>query len=204
ASYNLREFAKAGGLMSYGTSVTEASRQAVLFARLGSAHENACGIVPRPSLQPLHQALQQPGAWLDRREEHVFMIRVCAGAVDAESIERWDPYRDREIAVRSAADERRPLQLEANLLCNGRGFVEQEIDAPSTHERWACDLARHRRFDVGSRRFQGLDLSFHLACTRMVAETQVHLDHAFFRDRISSGATINQSDIRRDAARMVT
>src|SRR6516165_6648130 len=109
ASYNLREFAKAGGLMSYGTSVTEASRQAGLFARLGSAHENACGIVPRPSLQPLHQALQQPGARLDRREEHVFMIRVCAGAVDAESIERWDPHRDREIAVRSAADERRPL-----------------------------------------------------------------------------------------------
>ena len=78
---NLREFAKAGGLMSYGTSVTEASRQAGLFARPGSAHENACGIVPRPSLQPLHQALQQPGARLDRREEHVFMIRVCAGAV---------------------------------------------------------------------------------------------------------------------------
>src|SRR6516164_8188047 len=109
ASYNLREFAKAGGLMSYGTSVTEASRQAGLFARLGSAHENACGIVPRPSLQPLHQALQQPGARLDRREEHVFMIRVCAGAVDAQSIERWDAHRDREIAVRSAADERRPL-----------------------------------------------------------------------------------------------
>jgi hypothetical protein len=109
ASYNLREFAKAAGLMSYGTSVTEASRQAGLFARPGSAHENACGIVPRPSLQPLHQALQQPGARLDRREEHVFMIRVCAGAVDAESIERWDPHRDREIAVRSAADERRPL-----------------------------------------------------------------------------------------------
>jgi len=106
---NLREFAKAGGLMSYGTSVTEASRQAGLFARLGSAHENACGIVPRPSLQPLHQALQQPGARLDRREEHVFMIRVCAGAVDAQSIERWDAHRDREIAVRSAADERRPL-----------------------------------------------------------------------------------------------
>jgi hypothetical protein len=109
ASYNLREFAKAGGLMSYGTSVTEASRQAGLFARPGSVHENACSIVPRPSLQPLHQALQHPGAWLDRREEHVFMIRVCAGAVDAESIERWDPHRDREIAVRSAADERRPL-----------------------------------------------------------------------------------------------
>ena len=84
-------------------------RQAGLFARLGSAHENACGIVPRPSLQPLHQALQQPGARLNRREEHVFMIRVCAGPVDAESIERWDPHRDREIAVRSAADERRPL-----------------------------------------------------------------------------------------------
>src|SRR6516165_6353033 len=78
-------------------SVTEASRQAGLFARLGSAHENACGIVPRPSLQPLHQALQQPGARLDRREEHVFMIRVGAGAVDAESIERWDPHRDREM-----------------------------------------------------------------------------------------------------------
>ena len=109
ASYNLREFAKAGGLMSYGTSVTEASRQAGLFARLGSAHENACGIVPRPSLQPLHQALQQPGARLDRREEHVFIIRVCARAADAESIKRWDPHRDREIAVRSTADERRPL-----------------------------------------------------------------------------------------------
>ena len=39
ASYNLREFAKADGLTSYGTSVTEASRQAGLFARLGSAHE---------------------------------------------------------------------------------------------------------------------------------------------------------------------
>src|SRR5262249_43684543 len=39
ARYNLREFAKAGGLMSYGTIVTEASRQAGLFARLGSAHE---------------------------------------------------------------------------------------------------------------------------------------------------------------------
>ena len=33
ASYNLREFAKAAGPMSYGTSVTEASRQAGLFAR---------------------------------------------------------------------------------------------------------------------------------------------------------------------------
>src|SRR5262249_60030806 len=79
ASYNLREFAKASGLMSYGTSVTEASRQAVLFARLGSAHENACGIVPRPSLQPLHQALQQSARQLDRGVEHEFMVRVYAG-----------------------------------------------------------------------------------------------------------------------------
>src|SRR5215472_10016180 len=106
ASYNLREFAKAGGLMSYGTSVTEASRQTGLFARLGSAHEKR---LRHRSLQPLHQALQQPGARLDRREEHVFIIRVCARAADAESIKRWDPHRDREIAVRSTADERRPL-----------------------------------------------------------------------------------------------
>src|SRR5262249_61608397 len=58
-----------------------------ILARLGSAHERHRSA---SSLQPLHQALQQPGARFDRGEQHVFMIRVCAGAVDAQSIERWD------------------------------------------------------------------------------------------------------------------
>src|SRR5262249_61029617 len=75
--------------------------------------KNACGIVPRPSLQPLHQALQQPGARLDRREEHVFMIRVCARAADAEPIKRWDPHRDREIAYRSTVTAVRPTEVVA-------------------------------------------------------------------------------------------
>src|SRR5215831_1242822 len=154
----------------------------------------------RPLLQLLHQALQQPRARLDRREQHVFMIRMCAVAIDAEPVQRRDAHSNREIPVRSTAHARRALELEADLPCNDSGPVKHEIYPASTHERWPRDLARHDRFDVGSRRFQGLDLSFHLACSRVVAETQVHLDHAFFRDRISSGAARDQPDIRRDAA----
>src|SRR5262244_1536177 len=128
------------------------------LARIGIALDIACGIVLRPLLELLHQALQQPRARFDRGEQHVFMIRMCAVAIHAKPVQGWDAHSNREVPVRSTADSWCALEVEADLLCNGSGLVEHEIDPPSTHERWPRDLARHGRFDVGSRRFSGLEL----------------------------------------------
>src|SRR6266566_5207123 len=76
-------------------------------------------LTSRALLQLLHQALQQPRARLDRGEQHVFMIRVCAVAIDAKPVQRWDAHRDGEISVRSTADSCCAFELEADLLCNG-------------------------------------------------------------------------------------
>src|SRR6516165_1668982 len=121
-----------------------------------------CGIA-LPLLKLLHQTLQQPRARFDRGEQHAFMIRMCAVAIDAKPIQGRDAHSNGEVPVRSTADSWCALEVEADLLCNGSGLVEQEIDPSSTHERWPRDLARHGRFDVGSRRFYGLELGLHLA-----------------------------------------
>src|SRR5260221_14337163 len=107
------------------------------------------GLTSRALLQLLHQALQQPRARLDRGEQHVFMIRVCAVAIDAKPVQRWDAHRDGEIPVRSTADSCCALELEADLLCNGSSLVEHEVDCTPAHERRPRDLARHARLDVG-------------------------------------------------------
>src|SRR5437868_12232313 len=116
------------------------------------------------------------------------MIGVRAVAIDAKPVERRDAHRHREIPVRSTADSGCAFELEADLLRNRSCLVEYEVDSASTHERRPRDLARHSRLDVGSRGFQCPDPLFHLACTPLITETQVHLAPAFFRNRIASGA----------------
>src|SRR6266699_938910 len=129
------------------------------LARIGIALDIACGIVLRPLLELLHQALQQPRARFDRGEQHVFMIRMCPVAIDAKPVQGRDAHSNREVPVRSTADSWCALEVEADLLCNGSGLVEREIDPPSTHERWPRDLARHGRFDVGCDDFRALSLA---------------------------------------------
>src|SRR5262249_15608636 len=62
------------------------------LARIGIALDIPCGIALRPLLKLLHQTLQQPRARFDRGEQHIFMIRVCAVAIDAKPVQgRDDP-----------------------------------------------------------------------------------------------------------------
>ena len=53
-----------------------------------------------------YEPLEQVGARRQRAHEHMLVIRVCSATDRTEPVERGDPERGGEVAVRSAADVR--------------------------------------------------------------------------------------------------
>ena len=85
---------KAEGRLAFLVEEKVVTRISVLSTLLGGGKTTE-------RLQPLHQTLQQARARLDRGEQHVFIVGMRAVAIDAESIQRRDAHRGREIPVRS-------------------------------------------------------------------------------------------------------
>ncbi len=124
-------------------------------------------------------------------------------AVGAEAVEGGDAERCGEIAVAAAAGLLDVLQVEAQLLRDGFGVVEQCGDARVLEIGRPVHAAAHPDLDVGIVRLQAEDAGAHFLAGGGVGHAQVDLGLAELRHDVGAGAASDLADIDGDAAGVV-